>query len=63
MLDLTSSDVLNDFWTNMFTSCMIFGVVVLIVKAVIWGLAACRESIYKQIVQLMWYVRCLPLPT
>lgn len=24
MLDLTSSDVLNVFWTNMFKSCVIF---------------------------------------
>jgi hypothetical protein len=32
-------------------------------KAVIWGLAACQGSIYNQIVQLIWYVKCHPRPT
>jgi len=62
MLDLTSGDYLNVFWINIFTYCMIFGIVALTVKAVIWDSVARRESIYRQIVQLMWYVRCLPFP-
>lgn len=49
----------RDSWLSFglikFISCMIFCTVVLTAKVVIWVLVACQESIYKPIVQLIWY--------